>query len=383
MVQRCPECGQRLKTNYCDICMRKVPFGGVKQPKYREPWDVKAGSSAHRMEKDHECISFEKEEKKSRRSVAPKTSVSDPKKVLQIIAIVMAVILAISANFGLIDEIAGSESIAVPEPTANVYDGFVAAGDPGAEDVPKVITGELYNADGICVTVDSAGLSYGAYTVCLTIRNASDHNITVSGDLFSINGYMYPYGLYHEVNKGKTVQTLLSFYDSELERYGVKQIRDIEFVLDIYDEYNYESTRELVCIETELPQDDSAAAPISGVPLYSNEDLTVLLQDISLDGSGDCILNLYMQNHSQNTLNVYSGAVWVNGEEVNGYIWKMLRPNTCAIDDGYIYQLDEPENLGEIKEITIDLYVEYMDDLEIIETVYEPITFEPGAVNET
>ena len=26
-VQRCPECGQRLNTNYCDICMKKVPFG--------------------------------------------------------------------------------------------------------------------------------------------------------------------------------------------------------------------------------------------------------------------------------------------------------------------------------------------------------------------
>ena len=379
MVQRCPECGQRLHTNYCDICMRKVPFGGVKQTKYREPWDAEAGSSAHRMEKDHECISFEKEEKKPHRSRTTKATASDPKKVLQIIAIVIAIMMALTTTFELIDEFSGADFFASPEPEINVYDGFVAAGDPGTEDVPKVITEVLYNADGVCITVDSAGLSYGEYTVCLIIQNASDHNITVSGDLFSINGYMYPYGLYHEVNKGRTEQTLLTFYGSELEKYAVKQIRDIEFVLEIYDEHNYESVRELVTIETDLPQDHSAVAPNSGIPLYSNEDLTVLLQDVSIDGFGDGKLNLYMQNHSQNTLNVYNGAVWVNGEEVSGYIWKMLRPNTCAVDNGYIYQLDELENLSEIKEITIDLYVEYMDDLEIIETIYESITFEPGA----
>ena len=54
-IQRCPECGQRLKTNYCDICMRKVPFAGKRTKAVLDPWEY---SSAHREEKGHQCVSF-------------------------------------------------------------------------------------------------------------------------------------------------------------------------------------------------------------------------------------------------------------------------------------------------------------------------------------
>ena len=53
-VQRCPECGQRLNTNYCDICLRKVPFGGVKLGNRKDPWESRDGSSAHRMDRGQE-----------------------------------------------------------------------------------------------------------------------------------------------------------------------------------------------------------------------------------------------------------------------------------------------------------------------------------------
>lgn len=385
LQNRCPECGQRLKTNYCDICMRKVPFGGVKQPTYRDPWDMKTGSSAHRMERGHECISFEKEEKKPFRRPAPKQTAASPKKILQKIAIFIAVLSLVPTLFGVLEEMSGADSIAVPEPAANIHDGFVAAGDPGAENVPKVTPGEIYNENGVRITVDAAGLSYGEYSIFLTICNETDHNITVNGDLFSVNGYMYPYGLYHEVKQGRTEQTYLCFYSSELEKYGIEQVGDIEFILDIYDEYNYESTRTPIAIKTDYTVNYSAMTGISSMPLYSDENLTVILQDAMLDGSGDCKLNLYMQNHSQNTLNVYSGAIWVNGEEVSGYLWQMLRPNTCAMSDMYIYEPDERTDsdihaLDEIKEITVDLYIERQDGLELVELISETITFEPGAI---
>lgn len=382
---RCPECGQRLKTNYCDICMRKVPFGGVKREKRREPWEMKDGSSAHRREKGHECISFEKEEKKPSRSLVPKTSVSNPKKVLQVLASIMAIISVLSAVFSIVEDFSGTESIAVPEPAANIYDGFVAAGDPGAEDVPKVTPGEIYNENGVRVTVDDAGLSYGDYAIFMTIHNQTDHEISVNADLLSVNSCMLPLGFYQDVKAGKSEQTYLTFYDYELEKAGIKQVGNVEFVLDIYDESSYESTRKLVAIQTEQAGKISAPEPIFGIPLYNDENLTVILQDISLDGYGDCELNLHMQNHSQRTVSVYSDVVRVNGEEASGFIWNMLRPNTYAIDSGHIYELDEGENLDiqsleEMDEITIDLYVDIMDDLEIVETISSSITFEPGAI---
>ena len=55
-VRRCPECGNRLTSNYCDICMRRVPFAGLRSGRDLDPWDY---SSAHREEEDHECVSFD------------------------------------------------------------------------------------------------------------------------------------------------------------------------------------------------------------------------------------------------------------------------------------------------------------------------------------
>ena len=55
------------------------------------------------------------------------------------------------------------------------------------------------------------------------------------------------------------------------------------------------------------------------------------------------------------------------------------------MNDAYIYELDERvdmeiQSLDAIKEITIDLYVDLTDDMELVESFSESITFEPGAI---
>ena len=387
-VQRCPECGQRLSSSYCDICMRKVPFGGVKLAKRRDPWDSRDGSSAHRMERDHECISFEKEEKKPQRKPATKRSAAPPKKILQKIAVFIAVFSLVPSLVGILEEVVDSESIAVPEPAASVHDGFVAAGDPGAEEAPKVNPGEIYNENGVRVTVDDAGLSYGDYTIFFTIHNETDQKISVNADLLSVNGYMLPFGFYQDVKAGKSEQTSLSFYDYELEKVGIQQVGNVEFVLEIYDEKNYEYIEEgkLVAVETDHKADYSAMTGIAGLPLYSDEDISIILHNFAFDDYGDCELGLYAQNHSQNTVNISGQSIRINGEEVSGFIWNRLRSNTCAIDSSYIYDLDEQENLQiqsleDIDEVTIDLYVEYLDGWDVVKSFSESVTFEPSAIH--
>lgn len=387
-VQRCPECGGRLNTNYCDICMRKVPFGGVKLAKRRDPWDSRDGSSAHRMEKNHECISFSDEQKPKKTTFTKpqRKTVAPNKKGASVVAIILAVFSLLPAIFGLVEEFTGSEQVLEPE--YNVYEGFVVAGDPGAEDVPNVVAGEIYNNDGIRITVDDAGLSYGEYTVLMTVHNETDQNISVSMDLVSANGYMVPYGVYHDIRAGRSEQTYITFYSHELEKAGITQVADVAFVLDVYETDSYEEivVREPVAFQTDYDGSAEAAVDISGLELYNDGSFRVILRDIMLDDYGDCELDLYMENLSGSTVNVYSGEVAVNGEAVSGYISKTLRSDTRAADRAYIYELDERadldiEELSRIKEITIDLYVEYMDGWNIVESFSEAVTFEPNAMD--
>ena len=384
-VQRCPECGQRLNTNYCDICMKKVPFGGVKLANRRDPWESRDGSSAHRMEKNHECISFEKTETKSFRMPVKKQNSANRKKAAPGLGILLAVLSLLPALFGLFEE--AVDSVAVPEPEYNIYEGFVLAGDPGAEDVPSVIAGEIYNANGIRITADDAGLSYGDYTVLMTIYNDTEQDISVSMDLVSVNGYVMPFGVYQDVRAGESAQTYLTLYGYELEKTPIVQVAEVVFSLEIYEENSFENLvmGELVAIKTEYDGNAEPAVNISGLELYSDGSLSVILRDVYMYDYGDCELNLYMENLSGSTVNVYSGEIMVNGEAVSGYISKTLRPDTRAIDNGYIHELDERvgldiEELSQIEEITIDLYVDYMDGWDIVETISEKITFDPSAI---
>ena len=385
-VQRCPECGKRLNTNYCDICMKKVPFGGVKLANRRDPWDSSVGSSAHRREKGHECVSFDydKKPKKTTFRSYRKTAVPN-KKGASVVAIILAVISLLPALFGLFEEAA--DSVPAPEPEYNIHDGFVEAGSLGAENLPNVIAGEIYNANGIRITADTAGLSYGEYSVFMTIYNDTDQNISISIDLISVNDYMISYGLYQDVKAGKSAQTYLTLYSHELEKTPITKVSDVTFALDIYEERSFEQLvcDEMVTIKTDY---DGSAEPepnVSGMELYYDGSLCVFLSGVSLSDSGDCQLDLYMENLSGSPVNIYSGAVWVNGEEVSGYLGKTLFPETRAIDRGYIYELDERVDLdiaelSQIQEITIELYAEYMDGWDIVETISEKITFEPGAI---
>lgn len=381
-IQRCPECGGRLHTNYCDICMRKVPFAGMKTARRRDPWETRDGSSAHRMEKDHTCVSFEKPEKQTFRSFVKKQTPVSKKKTAPALGILLAVLSLLPALFGLFEEAA--ESVAVPEPEYSIYEGFVLAGDPGAEDVPNVIAGEIYNQDGIRITADYAGLSYGDYTLFMTIYNDTDRDVGISMDRISVNGYMVPFGLYQDVKAGKSEQTGLTFYAYTLEESGITQVADVEMAMDVYDAGSYDSIveRELLRIETEYSGSVEPAVDISGMELYNDGGVWVLLRDVSLPGQGECELDLYVENLSGSTVNVYSGDIWVNGEQVHGYYWKALRPDTRAMDSAYIYGLDdlEIEELAQIDEITVDLYVDYMDALSVVHTVSEKITFEPAMI---
>lgn len=380
-IQRCPECGGRLHTNYCDICMRKVPFAGMKTARRRDPWETRDGSSAHRMEKDHTCVSFEKPEKQTFRSFVKKQTPVSKKKTAPALGILLAVLSLLPALFGLFEEAA--ESVAVPEPEYSIYEGFVLAGDPGAEDVPNVIAGEIYNQDGIRITADYAGLSYGDYTLFMTIYNDTDRDVGISMDRISVNGYMVPFGLYQDVKAGKSEQTYLTFYSYTLEGSGISNVADVEIVLDVYDAKSYVNIAEseLLRVETDYSGSMEPAVDVSGMELYNDGSLCVLLRDARMLEQGDCELDLYMENLSGSTVNVYSGAVWVNGEEVSGYIGKILRPNTRAFDTGYIYVWDymDIQELDQIEEITIDLYVEYMDG-DVMDVYSEKITFELNAI---
>ena len=382
-IQRCPECGIRLNSNYCDICMRRVPFKGVPA---KQTFQHVEGSSAHREEK-HECIDFgetAKKQKTVRQIHFPqKKTVSDTnKKKGAVIGIVLAVLSVLTPLMGLVDEAMDSVEPA-PEPEMYIQEGFVMAGDPGAENVPNVVPGDLYNADGIRITADYAGLSYDDYIVSLTIQNETEQDITISTDLLSVNGFMFPFGIYQDVKAGKTVQTYLTIDDYQMDKAGITEIAQLEFVLDIYDMGSYEDivTSELLTIKTEIAEDYEQPVNADGWELYNDGSVSILIQQMQMDDYGDVEIAMYMENLSGSDASVCIEEIWINGE-ASCFLWSRLRPDTRAVDSIYLYELEDMDitQWEQLQEITLQLELEYMDGWEVLETFSEAITFEPNAM---
>lgn len=373
-IHRCPECGMRLTTNYCDICMRRVPFKGTPA---KQTFQHQEGSSAHRREAGHQCLDFEMEKPK----VKPAKMVSFPAKKMtgsknapkiKVVAIIIAAMSVISSMFGLIEEL----NEPAPEPEYN-YEVFVSM-----EDIPQITPTELYNDGQIIITADSAGLYYDDYTIALGIHNNSDRDVSVSTQMLSVNGYMMNYGFSTHISAGESRQDLMQLYSYDLESAGITQVAEIAFYLDLYDSETYDSiaTTELITLQTDIAEGFVQPVDDAGWEMHIDDNLRVVYQGSELSSYGDCDLHLHLENLSDETVSFSTDGVWINGEEVEGFLWETLRPGTRAVDSIYIYGLEELDitQFSQITEVYIEYVVECYEGDEIVDTVYCSTLFNPN-----
>lgn len=376
-VQRCPECGGRITTNYCDVCMRKVPFRGVGIRRHKDPWDT---SSAHREEGGHECVSFDdpRQPEKKKRPVQvsfprPKQKAKDkPTQKAKIVSVIVALAVSLlPALFGILDEISSAE----PEPEYNM-EAYVEAG------VPQIIPTELYDDGEIQITAGSSGEYYGDYAVSVMIQNDSHRDVTVATDLLSVNSYMANCGLYADVPSGESQQAFLQLDSYDLENAGITEVAEIAFCLNIYDSETYDdiAATELITLKTDIADGFVQTVDDSGWQMHIDENLRMVYQGAEVSSYGDCDLRLYLENLTDENASVTTTLIKVNGEEVSGFLWDILRPGTRTMDSIYIYELEELDitQLSQITEVYLEYTVETYDGDVITDTVYCTTLFNPN-----
>ena len=248
-VQRCPECGGRIHTNYCDVCMRKVPFSGVRTARRRDPWEL---SSAHREEAGHKCITFDTPATPSRKQTLanPKPAFPERKpaqkkepKMTTVVAIVLAILSLIPTIFSLLEDV----HIDNPEPEYNV-EALVSE-----EDLPVIQPTGLYSDGEIEIFADALGLYYGEPALSIMIDNFSDRDLDVIVETVAVNGYILDAGMSVYVEAWESCQAFLMLNQEELEEYDIRQIEQIDLNLWIFDADTYDEIAVLdaITIETD------------------------------------------------------------------------------------------------------------------------------------
>lgn len=220
---------------------------------------------------------------------------------------------------------------------------------------------EIYNADGVVVTVTGFEDGWMGPEINVLVENNSDQNILITSDALSANGFMMPYAsLYAEVAAGKKSNESISLLSSELEQASVETIADIQFYLTISDADSWDTlnTSDLITLETsaagyEQPVDDS------GDVLYDAKDIKIVCKGLMKDYIWDGTVVFYLENNSNAPITVYAENVSVNGFMQDVSMWSDLRAGTKLFDGMYLLDLSnlELESMDEIEEIEFSLRI--------------------------
>ena len=100
----------------------------------------------------------------------------------------------------------------------------------------------LYNEDGIRIvgkTVDEN--SFWGAAILLYIENDSGHDVGISVDDMSINGFMMTPYFSTQVYDGKKSLDDITLLSSELEENGIEAVEEVELKFHIYDLDSYET----------------------------------------------------------------------------------------------------------------------------------------------
>lgn len=373
-VHRCPECGNRLTTNYCDICMRRVPFVGMRGKVGNDPWDY---SSAHRQEKDHECVSFDTPKPTPTKPIFPKPSrqTGEMKKVM---AIILAAISFLGFIGGLISDF-NADTVPTPEynPEAYIQESELSVVQPTM----------LYDDGEISVTVDSLGLYYEEPSLSLLVENSSQRDIHVLINQMAVNGCMVNAGMSVEVPANESCQGFAILYRQELEEADIREIAWVDLQLLIYDQENYDEIAyiDTVRVETELAGTYVRPAAPEGWEILRETDLSARLLHLQMPDSQSCEMTLFLENLSEDTVYFYSTAIYVNDQESDGSFWISLLPGTCSLEQVYVDGLSQVDidDLSEITEIELEYHIEYSCGGELRDYLTGSVLFNPNDLPKT
>jgi len=339
---RCPDCGYRLKTSECPICLKRVPF--PKTAVQKSPGVQKTGPRVK--------VSFPK--------AAPNRKNRAAGRKLKIFWTVIALVAAFAPLVGeLMDVITPPQ----PEPVREgYYEDYLPAGAEGAGHIPTIETQTLYDGQGILVTADTMGLLYDTPAVMMTVSNASEKDVSVSVSATAVNGYMMNYsGMYEEVPAGESVKTCLWLDGNDLQSAGIETVAELVLQLEIYDANDYEEIASGVRVTLQT----SAAGLVQeiddrGKTVYDDGGVRLIFRLAQVDEYGDVEFRFFAENLTGDTVYIGADSLLVNGKEADSMLWCHLWPGTRCIDSVFLYEADQYgiAETGDLKQLQLELYVE-------------------------
>lgn len=316
----CPSCGHRYNGKVCRNCLYENFSEEISHGLHThqgEPLVVDEPAPKPIRRKDP--FACDKPTKKKHR-FAP---------ALIVLAVLFLFQPALALVFGIISNIS---EVVSPEPEPEIPSHAIALAEGGEVQILAD-----FGAEGQCAS------RFPVYLV-----NNSDGPVSVHAEDVVINGYvMEDAYLSCTAKRGRTAAGEFSVTTHSLEMAGIEQIQTLRMTLSAYNSDSYEEIFPDQGIELSFVDPASYHQPVSdgGQVLYEDETLRLVFQgylpsSYSEDFSDGDLL-FYLENKGSSSIHVSLESASLNGQEADLSFWCRLPAGTRAVDQIYLYPLED------------------------------------------
>lgn len=224
----------------------------------------------------------------------------------------------------------------------------------------------IYDQDGVKVTVtgfDSTNM-FGV-GIPILVENNSDRNICVQIRNSSINGCMTDFQASVEVASGKKANDEITILKSELEKYGIEQVADLECSLHFSDPDTYMTITDTptINIETNLTGKYEQACDDSGNTVYDENGIKIVSQGVENDDIWGLSPKFYMENNTDQAITIQIRDTSVNGYMLNNSFSPEILPGKKCVDNIVFIPADlKSNNIEEITDLETSFHVFKTDE---------------------
>lgn len=230
---------------------------------------------------------------------------------------------------------------------------------------------EIYNKDGVVVTVKGTDSTIMGDEIKFEIANDSSDDIIVQYDHVCINGYMVDALGSDEVGAGKKAIGDITLLKSVME--GFDEIATIQFNVKILEpSYKTKDESDLITLTVPGMENYEQVRDDSGEVMADTDNCRVVFKGIE-DSIMGKDAKIYIENKTDDVIIVQADDTSVNGYMINAMQSCELLPHSCAIDGiTYPKKYLEESYIDEIEDIECSFRISG-DDFHLIEKT-DPIS---------
>ena len=195
--------------------------------------------------------------------------------------------------------------------------------------LPSIQETVLLDQGGIRATATGLDSDGNGPMINVLLENDTDRSVTFQTLRVSINGIMFSPAFFSEVAAGKKSNDVISFYQGDLDSFGITSIQTIELTIEALDTNSWDSlaVSDVITLNTDAPK-ATQAVDQSGTPALNQDGLEIVVRGVEIQDSdwGPEIM-LYLNNQTGQDITVQLDDFSINGYMINPIF-------SCDVADG-------------------------------------------------